>query len=89
MLNTTPTSRPATTAPGSEPMPPTTVTTKDSARIGMPISGFTARVGDARTPDSPAIAVPMPNTISQIFDTSTPSTRTISGSREPARMIRP
>ena len=33
--------------------------------------------------------VPMPNTISQTCETSTPSTRTISGSRAPARMIRP
>ena len=34
-------------------------------------------------------AVPIPNTISQTCATLTPSTRTICGSRAPARMIRP
>ena len=89
MLKTTPTSSPATTAPGREPMPPTTVTTNDSASTVMPISALTARVGAASTPERPAMAVPMPNTSHQTRPTSMPSTRTISGSREPARMIRP
>ena len=84
-----PTSSPASTAPGSEPMPPTTVTTKLSASTWMPISGLTARVGAASTPDSPAIAVPMPNTTSQTRAMSMPSTLQISPSREPARTIRP
>ena len=52
----------------------------------MPIAGFTARVGAASTPDTPSMAVPMPNTISQTRAKSMPSMRTISGSREPARM---
>ena len=46
-LITTPTSRPATLAPTSEPMPPTTVTTKASTSTGMPISAVTPRIGAA------------------------------------------
>ena len=56
MLTTMPTSRPAITAPSSEPMPPTTVTTKASTRTGTPISGLTPRIGAARTPAEPGQA---------------------------------
>ena len=59
-------------------MPPITVTTKASTRIGMPISGKTPRIGAARTPASPASATPAPNTMSHTRATSTPSTCTIS-----------
>jgi hypothetical protein len=73
-----PTNKPATTAPTGEPMPPTTVTTNDSAKMGIPISGLTERVGEARMPDRPAIAQPRPNTKSHTLAISTPSTLTIS-----------
>src|SRR6201996_1748334 len=89
MLTTTPTSRPASTAPPIDPMPPTTVTTNASARIVPPISGITPCNGAASNPAKPAIAVPIPNTMSHTLATLTPSTRTICGSRAPARMIRP
>ena len=45
--------------------------------------------GAASTPASPASPVPRPKTSSQTRATSTPSTRTMSGSRAPARMMRP
>jgi hypothetical protein len=67
-LTTTPTSTPATTAPVSEPIPPTTVTTNASASRLTPISGVTDCSGAESIPDNPAIPVPMPKTISQIFD---------------------
>src|SRR4030088_1390544 len=40
MLTTTPTRRPASTAPPIDPIPPTTVTTNDAAQILAPISGM-------------------------------------------------
>ena len=73
-----PTNKPATTAPTGEPIPPTTVTTKDSAKIGIPISGFTERVGEAKMPDKPAIAVPTAKTINHTLAISTPKTLRIS-----------
>ena len=70
-------------------MPPTTVTTKDSARMGIPISGLTERVGEARIPERPAIAQPNPKTKSQTLAISMPKTFTISWSAAPALMMRP
>ena len=50
MLTTTPTRRPAITAPPIDPMPPTTVTTNASARMVAPISGITPCSGAASRP---------------------------------------
>src|SRR6266446_8133810 len=84
-----PMSRPEMTAPSRLPMPPTTTTTNDSMMIVTPISAYAPRIGPARMPARPASPAPMPNTRNQIRPTSKPSARTISGSREPARMTSP
>ena len=89
IATTIPTISPASTAPASEPMPPTTVTTKASASTGTPISGVTPCSGAARMPASPASAQPRAKTASQTLVISMPSTCTICGSRAPARITRP
>jgi len=46
-------------------------------------------MGAESTPASPATPVPMAKTISHTLEISMPSTRTISGSRAPARITNP
>ena len=69
-------------------MPPTTVTTNASARIGPPISGLRPQRRGQQARET-GDGGPIPNTSSQTRATSIPSTRTICGSRAPARMISP
>ena len=52
----------ATKAPTIDPMPPITVTMKDSIRIEKPMPGVSDRTGAASAPAAPASALPMPKT---------------------------
>src|SRR5262249_12550966 len=81
--------RPPATAPATLRRPPTRRITTESMMISTPSPAWTPRIGPARTPASPAMPMPIPKTISQIRLRSTPSARTISASREPARMMSP
>src|SRR5260370_23927999 len=74
MLTTTPTRRPASTAPPIDPMPPTTVTTNTSPRTVPPISAITPQLHAPSHPPNPPPAPPIPNTINHTLDTSTPTT---------------
>src|SRR6185312_4354078 len=86
---TTPTSRPAITAPANEPRPPIATTTKAGMMALVAIAGVTVQSGAASRPAMPEIAQPSPNTQVSTRGRLMPSSSTISGSREPARRIRP
>src|SRR6185369_7544765 len=78
---TTPTARPATTAPPNDPRPPIATTTKAGMIALAAIDGDTAHKGAARTPAIAASAQPSPNTAVCTRGRFTPSISTISGSR--------
>ena len=67
MLMISPAMRPPRMAPGKEPTPPITTTTKVCTRIISPTSGAIETTGALMMPANPAAIAPMPN----IFDLST------------------
>ena len=88
-LASTPTRKPATTAPAIEPMPPMTTTANAKMMSSLPINGETFRIGAARTPPSAASATPKPNTGVTQRSTLIPSARVSSGRSVAARTIIP
>ena len=70
-------------------MPPTTTTTKDSMTMVDAHLRVGAAHGAGEDAGEPGQAEPIPKTSSQMRLRSMPSARTIRGSREPARMMRP
>src|SRR5476649_1012686 len=86
---TTPTSRPAITAPANEPSPPIATTPKAGMMALVAIAGVTVQSGAASMPAMPEMAQPSPNTQVSTRGRLMPSRPTISGSREPARRMRP
>src|SRR6185437_7538443 len=85
----TPTNSPLITAPPKLPSPPMVTTTKAGMMAASDIEGTTLQSGAASTPAMPATAVPRPNTAVKTLFRLMPSMLTISGSRLPARMMRP
>ena len=81
--------RPPSTAPGNEPTPPITTTTKVCTRIASPMSGASETTGAFTMPAKPAAIEPMPNTSMNTRSTLTPSESTITESSMPARTMRP
>ena len=88
-LMISPAIRPPSTAPGKEPTPPITTTTKVCTRMASPTSGAIATTGVLTMPAKPAAIAPMPNTSMKTFWMLMPSESTITASSMPARTIMP
>jgi hypothetical protein len=84
-----PISSEATNAPASEPMPPTTTTTKITGPTLAAIAGSVTNVVPPMTPASPASAEPAPKTSMKTRGTLWPSDSTISGWVSALWMTRP
>ena len=76
-------------APGRLPRPPMVTTTNAAVPTLTPMAGCTPASGAESTPASAANAVPRPNTSVRTGVRLMPSSRTIIGSRLPARTIMP
>jgi len=76
-------------APGKLPSPPIVTTTKAGMIAASAIEGTTLQSGAASTPATPARQVPRPKTAVKTRRRLIPSMLVISGSRLPARMMRP
>ena len=79
----------ATNAPASDPMPPTTTTTKITEPTAAAIPGSVTNVMPPIMPPRPASAVPAPNTSMKTRGTLWPSASTISGCVSALWMTRP
>ena len=84
-----PISSAARKAPGTEPIPPTTVTTKASAITEMSMCGLAASLGVCSAPPSPASAAPRNSVPVNSSAWLTPSAPTISRSCVAARTSTP
>src|SRR6185312_13702064 len=84
MLMISPAINPPSTAPGNEPTPPITTTTKVCTRMSSPTPGVSETTGAFTMPANPAAIAPMPNTIMNTRYTSMPSESTITESSMPA-----
>ena len=76
-------------APLSEPMPPTTTTTKIIAPTEPAIAGSVIKVFPPTTPASPASAAPPPNTSMKTRGTLCPSASAASGCVRAAWITKP
>ncbi len=85
----TPISSDATKAPDSEPMPPTTTTTKITDPTVAAMPGSVTKALPPITPASPASAAPPPNTSMNTRGTLCPSDSTVSGWVSAAWITRP
>ena len=85
----TPMSTAASSAPGTEPMPPITTTTNASVMIAASMTLVTACRGTCRAPARPARAEPSAKTPVKSRAWSTPSSATISRSSVAARISTP
>ena len=79
----------ARSAPGTEPIPPITTTTKASVMIVVSITIVSACRGTCSAPPSPARAAPSANTAVKSRAWSIPSAATMSRSCVAARMSTP
>ncbi len=88
-LESTPTVKPATTAPAIDPMPPITTTAKVRMIASPPMRGETLRMGAASTPASAASATPNAKTPVTQRSIGMPSARVSSGRSVAARTTMP
>src|SRR2546428_343243 len=88
-LTTWPTSNPETMAPQKLPSPPIVTTTNAAVPTFTPIAGWTPASGAESTPAIAANALPRPKTSVSTGLRLMPRSRTIIGSRLPARTIVP
>jgi len=88
-FSTNPSMRPPATQPHSDPIPPSTTTTKAVSATGTPAVGVTGKTGARITPAAAARAQPRPKLSMLSRVVSTPFSSAISRSWLVARIIRP